>query len=366
MGMEHNKLSLEVDRNLINRTLGDINMRYIILYLYIIRNDLFHDLMDDEIIESYKRVLILDEIYKGNLLTFWDEIFIETAIDLGLIKNIRSISEFQQKDQDFVIRLGEETVTIEGNTISVPVDTLFAMIRKKFKFLTRKNFNDALIRLKSVRCEQTGVIHPFIYPIGENDIAIADDLYYILDQFGNPYQAIKIETTIEGFYQRFNETYMKLNDFLEIYDPVLNNKSSINKIDTALEENKELVSYLRDEGVTLSDKFKFKDINKEAEEFQGWYSNLIKLIEFRHQMQRIEKKLEEIREYYSGKKRKYHYLEFIEKVSFNEDNIVNKIQDSLIALRKQIVKIKNEISGLSKKSVKLLNLDFERFKLINE
>ncbi|MEJ2279763.1 MAG: hypothetical protein P8Y70_18770 [Candidatus Lokiarchaeota archaeon] len=364
--MEHNRLNLEIDRNLINRTLDDINMRYVVLYLYIIRNDLFHDLMDDQIVDSYQRILILDDIYKGNLLSFWEENFIEIAIDLGLIKNIRSIREFQQKDEDFIIRLGEETVTIEGNTISVPADTLFAMIRKKFKFLTRRNFNDTLTRLKSVRCEQTGVIHPFIYPIGEKDYTIADDLYYILDQFGNPYQAIKIETTIEGFYQRFNEIYTKLDDFLEIYDPVLNNKSTIIKIDLALEENKELIEYLKEEGVNLSEKFTLKGIDRQNENFQNWYSVLMELVQFRYQMKRIEKELDAIRKFYSGKNRKNHYLEFIEKVSFNENNIVNNIQDSLISLRQKIVEIKEKMFDLSKKKVKLLNLDFERYKIMNE
>jgi hypothetical protein len=322
--------------------------------------------MDDEIVDSYQRVLVLDEIYKGNLLTFWNENFIEIAIDLGLIKNIRSISEFQQKDQDFIIRLGEETVTIEGNTISVPEDILFAMIRRKFKFLTRRNYNNALTRLKGIRCEQTGVIHPFIYPIGENDITLSDDLYYILDQFGNPYQTIKIETTIEGFYERFNEIYSKINDYLEIYDPILNKKSTISKIEKALEENKDVINYLKEEDIKLTEKFNLKDINEDSEDFKKWYSVFIDLIKDRQKMKEIDNKLEEIRSYYSGINRKYHYLEFIEKVSFNEDNIVNKIQEDLITLREEIVKIKKETSELSKKKVKLLNLDFERFKLLNE
>jgi hypothetical protein len=54
-------------------------------------------------------------------------------------------------------------------------------------------------------------------------------------------------------------------------------------------------------------------------------------------------------------------LEFIEKVSFNEGNIVNEIQDSLITLREQIIEINSKISKLTKKDIKLLNLDYERF-----
>ena len=137
--MEHRELSLEYDKNLIEKILDDLDMRYIILFLYIIRNDLFKDLTNQNLIDSYERVLILDEIYKSNVTKFWNEEFTEIAIDLGLFKNIRSLREFNQKDDDFILKLGEETITIEKNSISVPDDTLFLILNKKFKTLTRRN-----------------------------------------------------------------------------------------------------------------------------------------------------------------------------------------------------------------------------------
>ncbi len=97
--------------------------------------------------DGYERILMIDEIYKNNIVNFWEEEFTDVYIDLGLIKNIRSKIEFDQKDDDFIIRLGEETITIEQNTISVPADTLYLIINKKFKSLTRRNFNLALTRL---------------------------------------------------------------------------------------------------------------------------------------------------------------------------------------------------------------------------
>ena len=130
--MEHTNLSIENDKNLIEKVLDDIDMRYIVLFLYIIRNDLFRDLNNTELIESYEKVLILDEIFKDNILNSWENEFIEVAVDLGLFKNIRSMREFQQKEDDFTIRLGEETVTIENDIISVPDHSLFLMITKKF------------------------------------------------------------------------------------------------------------------------------------------------------------------------------------------------------------------------------------------
>ncbi|MFX1337671.1 MAG: hypothetical protein ACFFDK_03595 [Promethearchaeota archaeon] len=361
--MEHINLSLEYDKNLINKILDDINMRYIILFQYIIRNDLFADLNDKNLIESYERILILDDIFKGNVINFLGEYqnFIEVAIDLGLFKNIRTLREFEQKDNDFILKMGEETITIEKNTIMTPEDTLFLMITKKFKFLTRRNFNLALTRLKGVRCEISSTIHSFIFEIGQGDYTLADDLYYILDQYGNIYQAIKIEITIEGFYQRFEEIAKKVDELIEIFDPALNSKNIVNNIHKTIEQNKDIFEYLKEQKVKLSDKFKSKEDIKDTQVSKEWNSKLMHLLKLRFQIKSIDKKLLEIKQYYSGKNKKYGYLEFIEKVSFNEDNIVDEIQNSLLALRKELIDINNEFSKLTKKEIKLLNLDYERY-----
>lgn len=363
--MEHKNLTLEYDRDLINKILDDIDMRYIVLFLYVVRNDLFEDLKDQDVIDSFDRVLILDEVYKGNLNTFWKEEFIEVALDLGLIKNIRSKREFEAKDDDFIIKLGEETIRIEQNTIIIPDDIIFLMIFKKFKFLTKRNFNLALTRLKGVRCETSSVIHPFIFEIGEDNYCLSDDLYNVLDQFGNIYQAIKIEVTIESFYQRFKELVDKIDEFIQIFDPILNNKNTIKKINKAIEENKDIIKFLREEKVKLSDKFEFDDIDKNNSTFKDWNANLIKLLSYKYKIKKIDDKLSEIKKYYSGKEKKYGYLDFIEKVSFNEDNIVDNIQEELISLRKKIVKINDNFSKLTKKEIKLLNLDFERLVIMS-
>ncbi|MFX0041851.1 MAG: hypothetical protein ACFE8L_02965 [Candidatus Hodarchaeota archaeon] len=359
--MEHKTLTLEYDKDLIDKILDDKDMRYIILFLYVIRYDLFKDLNEPDLIESYERILILDEIYKKNILNFWNEEFIEVAVDLGLFKNIRNIREYKHKDDDFIIKLGDETITIEEDTISIPDDTLYLMINKKFKFLQRRNFNLAITRLKGVRCEKTSAIHAFVLEIGEHDYTLSDDLYYILDQFGNIYQAIKIEITIEGFYQRFKEIQEKLNEFIKIFDPILNTKLVVKKINKALEENKDVLEFLREENVDLSDKFDLDKIDKENSSFKEWNSKLLSLINFRYQLEGIDKNLTDIRKFYSGKGKKFGYLEFIRKVSFNEDDILKIIQETLIKLRTDLVEIKNEISKLTKKELKLLNLDYERF-----
>ena len=68
---------------------------------------------------------------------------------------------------------------------------------------------------------------------------------------------------------------------------------------------------------------------------------------------------------YSGKNRRFSYLEFIEKISYNEEGIVDNIQNSLIELRKELVRINEKITKLTEKEIKLLNLDYERIILMS-
>ena len=66
--MAHTSLTLEEDSKLIDTIMDDVDMRYIILFLYVIRNDLFKDLSDENLVESYNRILNLDEIFKSNVV----------------------------------------------------------------------------------------------------------------------------------------------------------------------------------------------------------------------------------------------------------------------------------------------------------
>ncbi|MFW9951640.1 MAG: hypothetical protein ACFFKA_16110 [Candidatus Thorarchaeota archaeon] len=363
--MEHKNLSIEIDRSLIEKIIDDIDMRYVVLFMYIIRNDLFKDLSNPILIENYERVLILDEIFKSNVLKSWDEDFIEIAIDLGLFKNIRNFNDFQQKDNDFSIKLGEETITIENNVISIPDDILFLMINKKFKNINRRNFNLALTKLKGVRCETTNIIHPFVLGIGEHDYCLSDDLYFILDQWGNIYQTVKIEITIEGFYDRFSEIKKNAEDFLELFDPKLLNKAIQKKITSAIDSGKEIFNYLKDEGIKLSEKFNFEKVDQNEKVFKNWYTKLILLININYKMKNIENSLLDLKKIYSGKSKANSYLKFIEKVSFNEDGIIDKIQLTLIDLRNKLIEINNEISKFTKKDLKLLNLDYEKYVIMS-
>jgi len=362
--MEHQEITLENDKTLIEKVLDDRDMRYIVLFMYIVRNDLLKDFIDQDLLDAYEKVLILDDIYKSNVTSFWDDNLIEVAIDLGLFKNIRTMREFEAQEDDFIIKMGEETVTIEDNTMLIPDDVLFLMIRKKFKFLTRRNFNSALTRLKGVRCEIANLIHPFIFEIGENDYTIADDLYYVLEQFGNIYQAIKIEITIEGFHSRFKEIDEKIKKYIQIYDSLLNTKPVMKKINHAIKENMDILTYLREEKVELPEKFTSDTIKKDDPVYIQWNSTLLTLLNCRFTLNDVEQKILEIKDMYSGKKKKLSYLDFIEKVSFNEDGILDSIQQTLLELRQTLVRINKDTSEITEKKLKLLNLDLERMILL--
>jgi len=358
--MEHKKLSIEHDLNLIEKTLDDKDMRYIVLFLYVIRNDLFKDFSNQQLIESYERILILDDIYKNNIEQFWKRDFIEIAIDLGLFKNIRNFQDYNQKDDDFIIKLGEETVTLEKNILMVPDDLLFLMIHKKFKNINRRDFNLALTKLKALKCEKENIIHPFIFQIDEHDYTISDDLYYILDQYGNLYQAIKIEITIQGFEKRFIEIRDSIRDMIAIFDPLLISKPVIQKVHDAIQNEKQIIPFLKDEKIKLPDKFNTDKVDKNNEIYRSWNKKLHSLLVMNDQLHDLEKQLNGIKSIYSGKNKKNSYLQFIEKVSFNEESIVNNIQETLIALREEAIRIKSDISDFTKKDLKLLNLDYER------
>ena len=363
---QHKQLSIEVDKDLINKVFENVEMRYILLYLYIIRNDMLKNLLDESWLNSFKRLMNLDEILKNDLELYSNKELTEILIDLGIIKNLRSLKELEKKEDDFLIKI-LEPIRIEENKIIVPENTLFPIISKKFTFLTKRNFHYAISRLKGIMCENSDIIHPFLFEIGKENYLLADDLYEILDDLGNPYQTIKVETTISEFYNRFKELLEKVSNFIELYDPILNKKSNLRIIKEAIDNNKVILEYMQENVKKLPAKFDLEEVvDKENEIFKKWQSILINLLIKRNRLNEIDEELSKIKNYYSGKGKKYTYLEFITKISYNEDNILTQIKNKLIELREELVNIKKEVSKFEKNEIKLLNLDYERYRIINE
>ena len=335
--MEHNKLSLEYDRNLINTFLNNKKTKYIILYLYIIRKELFNNL-DHNLINSYEKILILDDIYKNNVELLWDPKFIDMVIDLGLFKNVRSRLEYDQKDGDFILRMGENTVTIEKNTILTPLNTLFNMILKRFKSLSQREFELGITQLKEVRCESTGIIHHFIYEVGENDYILSDDLYNILDQYGNIYQAIKIEPTADGLLLICKEILEKIANILNIFDPILNNENIFKILVKVLEINKE--EKLEINELVLKVNFSGEDIIIAISN-----SDFLILSNYKDEMGVINKQIFDIKSNYTSNQ---NYLEFLERLPSD----INGIRKSLIELRDNVIGAKNAVLDLESRLLK--------------
>jgi len=359
-------LTLEHDKNLINNILNDNNCRYLILFLYIIRKDLFKN-SKQELMNKYERVIILDEIFKNNVEQFWDQDFIEIVIDLGLFKNIRDRRDYDRKDGDFILRMGESTITIEKDTILTPVDTLFGMTTRMFKSITLNDINSCITRLKEIRCESTSITHKFIYEMGDEDIVLSDDLYKLLDEIGNVYQAIKIEFTIEQFYRRFRENQEKLMSYTAIFDPLLNKmidlkevvKEDGSKVDTvefklgglkkikkALEDITEIEKDQKLEFKGVNFNFKLSEDNININLSASNYQTLKKL---QINMDQLNEQLNEIKSYYSGKNRKYGYLEFLVKIP----DLKEEIQDLLVSTKKNVEYIIEMMSSIEDELIKI-------------
>ena len=165
---QHKQLSIEVDKNLINKVFENVEMRYILLYLYIVRNDMLKNLSDESWLNSFKRLMNLDEILKSDLELYSNKELTEILIDLRIIKNLRSLKELEKKEDDFLIKI-LEPIRIEENKIIVPENTLFPIISKNFTFLTKRNFHYAISRLKGIMCENSDVNHPFLFEIGKEN-----------------------------------------------------------------------------------------------------------------------------------------------------------------------------------------------------
>ena len=364
--MEHNKLTIEHDKDLINNILNDINCRYLILFLYIIRNDLFKN-SNQELMNKYERVIVLDEIFKNNVELFWDQDFIDIVIDLGLFKNIRDRRDYNRKDGDFILRMGDSTITIEKDTILTPVDTLYGMITRMFKSITLNDFNSCITRLKEIRCESTSITHRFIYEIGDEDIVLSDDLYQLIDEIGNVYQAIKIEFTIEEFYRRFKENQEKLMSYTAIFDPLLNKMinlkenvkkdgskvdsiefklGGLKKIKKALEDITEIEKDQKLEFIGVNFNFKLSEDNININLSASNYQTLKKL---QINMDNLNEQLKEIKSYYSGKNRKYGYLEYLEKIPELKD----EIQVLLISTKNNVEYIIEMMSSIEDELIKI-------------
>ncbi len=371
MTEEHSTLDLEYDRMLLEDVFDSPNLRYVSLYMYIIRKDLFQDLLDDDIIVQFETITSLDEPTVENLIRICTGDFIKALFQYKLITNIRSYEMFQSKGNDVKIRFAkglklthdeisesEEEVHIFFN--EVYLERVLAPIIPE---MTQTRILESLERLRAMMCPKSSMIHELVHKYGDFYV-IDDDFFYIIEEFGNPYQALRIEIMIRAMSNKYKEIESNINGVLKQFEPSIVKAPIMKKLKQAKEKGKEdYVKYLVEKSrkKTLPHKFwvEFPE-NEIPDEYIEWKNSLNQIFKLKLIFIGIDLKMDELRAHYSGKNQKMTYLKFIQKSTYDEDNISEKIKNLLIDARNSLKEVSEKLEKYPKKEMKLLNLDIER------
>ena len=371
MTEEHTTLDLEYDRMLLEDVFDSPNLRYVSLYMYIIRKDLFQDLLDDDVIEQFETITSLDEPTVGDLVRICTRDFIRALFQYKFITNIRSYKMFQSKGNDVKIRFAkglnlthdeisesEEEVHIFFN--EVYLERVLALIIPE---MTQTRILESLERLRAMMCPKSSMIHELVHKYGDYYV-IDDDFYYIIEEFGNPYQALRIELMIRAMSKKYKEIERNINEVLNQFESSIVKAPIMKKLKQAKEKGKEdYVKYLVEKSrkKTLPVKFRVEfPENEIPDNYLEWKNSLNNLIKFKLNFNDIDIKMDELRGFYSGKNQKMTYINFIQKSTYDEDNISEKIKNLLIDARNSLKEVSEKLEKYPKKDMKLLNLEIER------
>ncbi|MHA1473793.1 MAG: hypothetical protein ACTSQ5_01260 [Promethearchaeota archaeon] len=371
MTEEHTTLDLEYDRMLLEDVFDSPNLRYVSLYMYIIRKDLFQDLLDDDIIEQFETITSLDEPTVENLIRICTGDFIKALFQYKLITNIRSYEMFQSKGNDVKIRFAkglklthdeisesEEEVHIFFN--EVYLERVLAPVVQE---MTQTRIRESLERLRAMMCPKSSIIHELVHKYGDFYV-IDDDFFYIIEEFGNPYQALRIEIMIRAMSKKYKEIESNINGVLKQFESSIVKAPIMKKLKQAKEKGiEDYVKYLVEKSrkKTLPHKFwvEFPE-NEIPDNYLKWKNSLNELFKLKLIFIDIDLKMDELRAHYSGKNQKMTYLKFIQKSTYDEDNISEKIKNLLIDARNSLKEVSEKLEKYPKKEMKLLNLDIER------
>ncbi|MHA1511670.1 MAG: hypothetical protein ACTSRX_08120, partial [Promethearchaeota archaeon] len=354
MTEEHTTLDLEYDRMLLEDVFDSPNLRYVSLYMYIIRKDLFQDLLDDDIIEQFETITSLDEPTVENLIRICTGDFIKALFQYKLITNIRSYEMFQSKGNDVKIRFAkglklthdeisesEEEVHIFFN--EVYLERVLAPIIPE---MTQTRILESLERLRAMMCPKSSMIHELVHKYGDYYV-IDDDFFYIIEEFGNPYQALRIEIMIRAMSNKYKEIESNINGVLKQFESSIVKAPIMKKLKQAKEKGKEdYVKYLVEKSrkKTLPHKFwvEFPE-NEIPDNYLKWKNSLNELFKLKLIFIDIDLKMDELRAHYSGKNQKMTYLKFIQKSTYDEDNISEKIKNLLIDARNSLKEVSEKL-----------------------
>ncbi len=408
MSEDHTSLDMEYDRKLLQDVFDTPDLRYIAMYMFNIRKNLFQDLLDDPLIEEFNIITNLSHPSKADLQRVCSQQFIKDLIDYQVVKNVRNYDLYQLKGPEFSIalddgiKLAHEEITVDEEEVHIFVkeEYLERLIRNEIPEMTRPQIHKALERMRAMMCPISSQDHELIHKYADWYV-LDDDFYYIIEDLGNPYQALRLELMIRAMSDKYKEIENELDELLNQFHPDFNKAKIINKFRKVVEiEQKALQKeLLKDENYSEMDAKnakKLPDIDKEKIDFaeklkerirketlpkkfrltfeaeddedeaevpelyNNWKEALNHLVKLKLEFDEIDEKMNTLRGYYSGKDQAMPYMEFIEKATFNEDNIAEKVRDLLVESRNSLKKISDGCNTYSKKELRLLNLDLER------
>jgi hypothetical protein len=366
---EHTSLDIDFDRELLEDILDTPDLRYVVLYMFILRKELFQDLEDDDIIETFDTLTSLEEPTVGDVKKLCTIDFIKAMVSFRIITNVKNYKSFQIKTDDSKIKIAdgiqlthEDISNLEEEIhIFLSEQVLERMIAPQIPEMTNSRIHKALERLRAMMCPKTPTIHEVVHKYGDHYI-LDDNFYYIIEEVGNPFQAIRIEHLIRAMSEKYKEIENNLNTVLNQFDPELIKGTMMKKFRKAKELQKtNYLAYLVKKSRKLSLKYRLKFESDEVPPlYTEWKENLNALIVLKLKFDELNVDMDTLRSYYSGKKQKMPYLKFIEKATFDEDDISEKIKNQLLDSRNSLKEISETIDQYPKKEMKILNLDLER------
>ncbi len=356
----HRTLDPEIDRTMLESVFDDPIIRYILLYMYLVRVHVFLNLEDEAIIDGFERI---DRI-GSNSLTVKDlkqslpEDVIEELFVYNLVKNVTSFNVFEQTPDDFNIKLLSNEVYMEEDKVMFSAEGLLRVIKPYFPIVTLKKINDALKKLRGIPCETSNITHALVHKFDE-DFALDDELYEILFFLGNPYLSLRLERFIVDIELKTLEIEQTIDKYLRIFYTEILNANFVQKIKKAANNPKitDIFDYIVSKSRNLPMKF---EPPEKSEIYNEWKTLLTQLLNLKTSFFDIHSQIEDIRSFYSGRKQKISYFTFIEQLTENEEETSLYIRNSLIEIRQKLKNSNDFIHDHSEKELKLLNLDLER------
>lgn len=371
MAEEHKTLEMEYDRELLEDVFDSPDLRYVALYMFILRKELFQDLLDDDLMDEFETITGVEEPTAGDLRRICSPDLIKSLFQFHIITNIKNFSVFQMKGDHIKIRfaaglkLAREELSESEEEVHIffQENLLERVIVPDINEMTQVRIHASLERLRAMMCPKTSVIHELVHKYGDYYV-IDDDFYYIIEELGNPYQALRIEIMIRAMADKYTEIEQDLNDYLAVFDKEIYKSTMMKKFRKAKDLNKiDFLKYLQEKSrkKSLTSKFRVEFPKDETpDEYEEWKKTFNILIGLKLTFDEINTKMDKLRAYYSGKKQVMPYMTFITKSTYDEDNISETIKTLLIEARNALKQISTTMTDYNKKELKILNLDLER------